>query len=82
VHVRNQRDAFLLPLLRWKALRFTHFECVFVALGIYHVMRMRLIVMCGLSSSTIFFHFYSQTHDFRIESYRIQNVLILSTAPA
>jgi hypothetical protein len=48
---------------------FTHFEFVFVALGIYHVMHMRLIVICGLSSSTTFFHINLQKHDFRIESY-------------
>jgi len=29
---------------------------VFVALGIQHAMRMRLIVICGLFGSTTFFH--------------------------
>jgi len=31
-------------------------ECVFVALGTQHVMRMRRIVICGLPGPTIFFH--------------------------
>jgi len=33
--------------------------CVFVALGIQHAMRMRHIVICGLSESTIFSHIIS-----------------------
>jgi len=31
---------------------------LFVALGIRHATRMRHTVICGLSGSTIFFHFY------------------------
>jgi len=34
----------------------TYCECVFIALGIQHAMRMRHIVICGLPYSTIFFH--------------------------
>jgi len=33
--------------------------CVFVALGIQHAMRMRHIIICGLSGSTVFFYIMS-----------------------
>jgi hypothetical protein len=35
-------------------------DCVFVALGIQHAMRILYIVMCGLPLSTVFFHIISQ----------------------
>jgi len=35
---------------------YTTSVCVFVALGIQHAMLMRHIVICGLPSSTEFFH--------------------------
>jgi hypothetical protein len=31
-------------------------ECVFVAVGIHHAMRMRHIVICDLPRSVVFFH--------------------------
>ena len=37
----------------------TYCECVFVALGIEHSMRMRHIVICGLSGCTVFSHLIS-----------------------
>jgi hypothetical protein len=35
---------------------YKNWECVFVALGTQNAMRMRHIVMCGLSRSRVFFH--------------------------
>jgi len=34
-------------------------ECVFVALGIQHAMRVRHIVVCGLPSFAVLFHIFS-----------------------
>ena len=40
---------------------------MFVALGIQHAMRIRHIVICGLSDSTILFRIISKRPDFRKE---------------
>jgi hypothetical protein len=63
-----------------KAISITYFECVFVALLIQHAMRMRHIVICGLSGSTKFFQVISQTPDSRIKVIKHKmRVLFLST---
>ena len=42
-----------------KAISITHSECVSVALGILHAMRMRQIAICVLPRSTTFSHIIS-----------------------
>ena len=41
------------------AMSITQPECVFVALGIQHVMHMHHFVICGLPRSTVFLHIIS-----------------------
>ena len=51
---------------RWsgKAVSITYSECIFLAIVTQHAMRMRHIVICGLSGFKIFLHIISQTERF------------------
>ena len=51
--------AFMQPLLQWKRISIIYSECMLVALSIQYALCMRHIVICGLPSSTIFFHIIS-----------------------
>ena len=49
-----------------KAISITYPECVFVALGIHHAMRVRRIVICGLNAALRYFSaFFDKRSGFR-----------------
>ena len=50
-----------LTIVSWEKTSITYSECVFVALGIKHVMLKRHIIICGPPRFTIFFRITSQT---------------------
>jgi len=57
-HNARTRHVNVKHCCRGKAIGITHSEYVFEASGIQHSMRMRQIVICGLSGCTIFFPHY------------------------
>jgi hypothetical protein len=57
-----------------KATSITYSECVFVDLVIQHAMRMRHMVICGLSDCTLFFHFIFKRYDFQEKKEKLLSI--------
>jgi len=62
------------PLFQWKSKNITYSACVFVALGVQHAMRLRHIVICGLSGCAVFFNIISQTARYSKEKNKLLNM--------
>ena len=59
MHVlRNIKARSCEPLLLWKSSKYYILWVCNLVLGIQHPLRMRYIVICGLSGSTIFFNIF------------------------
>jgi len=56
---RNNEARSFNPRCSGKTIVITYYECVFLTLGTQREMRMRHIVICGLSDSTMFCHITS-----------------------
>jgi hypothetical protein len=69
-HARINIEAFSRNhFCHFRAIDITYSECVFVALGIQHAMRMRHIAICGLPVVQHFFTLSHKGYDFREKSY-------------
>jgi hypothetical protein len=59
-----------------KSISIIYSECV--AIRVYHAMRMRHIVICGLSGSTVFFTLSHKWHDFRTKKVIVYKIFPFS----
>jgi hypothetical protein len=62
---RNKEARSFNHFFSGKTVIITYSECVFVALGTQHTLRMHHIVICGLSGFTTISHTIAQTAQFK-----------------